>query len=40
VLGQANVPILPGDDAETLASRVLEAEHQLYPRVLKEWLAR
>jgi len=40
VLGQANVPILPGDDAETLAARVLEAEHQLYPRVLKEWLAR
>lgn len=40
VLGQANVPILPSDDAETLASRVLEAEHQLYPRVLKEWLAR
>ena len=39
VLGQAQVPILPGDDAETLATRVLAAEHQLYPRVLKEWLA-
>ncbi|MFW2852201.1 phosphoribosylglycinamide formyltransferase [Sphingomonas sp. TX0543] len=40
VLGQARVPILPGDDAETLAARVLAEEHRLYPRVLAEWLAR
>jgi formyltetrahydrofolate-dependent phosphoribosylglycinamide formyltransferase len=36
VLGQAEVPILPGDDAETLAARVLEAEHRLYPQVLAD----
>src|SRR5262249_44753776 len=29
VLGQARVPILPGDTPETLAARVLETEHQL-----------
>jgi len=31
ILGQARVPVLPGDTAESLASRVLEAEHQLLP---------
>lgn len=40
VLGQARVPILPGDTAEMLAARVLDEEHRLYPRVLAEWLAR
>ena len=40
VLGQARVPILPGETAETLAARVLAEEHRLYPRVLAEWLAR
>ena len=40
VLGQARVPILPGDDAETLAARVLAEEHRLYPRVLASWLTR
>ena len=40
VLGQAEVPILPGDTPETLAARVLAEEHRLYPRVLAEWLAR
>ena len=40
VLGQARVPIQPGDDAETLAARVLAEEHRLYPRVLAEWVAR
>jgi phosphoribosylglycinamide formyltransferase 1 len=29
VLAQARVPVLPGDDAERLAARVLEAEHRL-----------
>ena len=37
VLGQARVPILPGDDAETLAARVLVQEHQLYPAVLRRF---
>lgn len=34
VLGQTAVAILPGDTADTLAARVLIAEHQLYPRCL------
>ncbi len=34
-IGQAKVPVLPGDTAETLAARVLEAEHKLYPACLK-----
>ena len=36
LLGQTAVAILPGDTAETLAARVLIAEHQLYPRCLAE----
>jgi phosphoribosylglycinamide formyltransferase-1 len=34
ILGQARVPVLPGDTAATLAARVLPMEHQLYPMVL------
>lgn len=40
VLGQAEVAILPGDTPETLAARVLIAEHQLYPRALAARVAR
>jgi phosphoribosylglycinamide formyltransferase-1 len=40
VLGQARVPILPDDDAETLAARVLAEEHRLYPQVLADFAAR
>ena len=40
VLGQAHVPILPYDTPDTLAARVLIAEHALYPRILQEFLAR
>jgi len=25
------VPVSPGDDADTLAARVLEVEHRIYP---------
>src|SRR6056297_2477722 len=39
ILGQARVPILPGDTADTLAARVLEAEHRLYPAVLRRFAA-
>lgn len=39
VLGQARVPILPGDTPETLAARVLTSEHQLYPAVLRQFAA-
>lgn len=40
VLGQLVVAITPGDTAESLAARVLIAEHQLYPRVLAEFVGR
>jgi phosphoribosylglycinamide formyltransferase-1 len=39
ILGQARVPILPGDTADTLAARVLGAEHRLYPAVLRRFAA-
>ncbi|MFN4057778.1 MAG: phosphoribosylglycinamide formyltransferase [Roseinatronobacter sp.] len=35
ILGQARVPILPGDTPEHLAARVLPMEHRLYPLVLE-----
>ncbi|KUP92706.1 phosphoribosylglycinamide formyltransferase [Tritonibacter horizontis] len=38
VLGQAEVPILPGDTPDQLASRVLVQEHRLYPLVLSRFL--
>lgn len=31
ILGQASMPILPGDTPETLAQRLLAVEHALYP---------
>jgi phosphoribosylglycinamide formyltransferase-1 len=34
ILGQTEVAIVPGDTADSLASRVLIAEHQLYSRAL------
>ncbi len=38
VLGQTQVPIRPGDTPETLAARVLEREHRLYPKVLRQFI--
>lgn len=40
LLGQTAVAILPGDTAESLAARVLIAEHQLYPRCLADLVQR
>jgi phosphoribosylglycinamide formyltransferase-1 len=34
ILGQAEVPVLPGDSVDTLSDRILAAEHRLYPEVL------
>jgi formyltetrahydrofolate-dependent phosphoribosylglycinamide formyltransferase len=34
VIGQRKVKILPRDDAESLAARVLKEEHKLYPEAL------
>ncbi|WP_076485631.1 phosphoribosylglycinamide formyltransferase [Rhodobacter aestuarii] len=39
ILGQARVPVQAGDNAETLAARVLGQEHALYPAVLRRFLA-
>ena len=36
IIAQARVPVQPGDTAETLAARVLEAEHELLPKVVLE----
>lgn len=40
VLGQLEVPIVPGDSPGTLERRVLAAEHELYPRVLSKFVNR
>lgn len=38
VIIQASVPVLEGDDESTLAKRVLEQEHRIYPQAI-EWFA-
>jgi len=38
VVLQARVPVLPGDDEDTLAARVLREEHVIYPRCVG-WFA-
>ena len=35
---QAPVPVLPDDTAETLAARILEVEHRLYPEAIQRVL--
>lgn len=40
VLAQVQVAIMTDDTTETLAARVLIAEHQLYPRTLAAWVGR
>lgn len=37
IIAQASVPVLPDDDADRLAARVLAEEHRLYPAVLRAW---
>jgi len=39
MLGQARVPVLPGDTEDSLAARVLTLEHKLYPAVLRRFAA-
>ncbi len=34
---QAQVPILEGDTPETLAARVLEQEHRIYPEAIRRF---
>jgi len=38
IIVQARVPVVPGDDPDTLAARVLEQEHRLYPQAIR-WFA-
>ena len=35
IIMQAVVPVLPDDTADTLAARILEQEHKIYPRVIE-----
>jgi phosphoribosylglycinamide formyltransferase-1 len=35
VIAQASVPVHPSDTPQTLADRILEIEHKLYPEALK-----
>lgn len=35
IVAQAEVPVLPGDTPDTLAARVLEQEHVLYPETIQ-----
>jgi phosphoribosylglycinamide formyltransferase-1 len=37
ILGQARVPVEAGDTPDSLAARVLEQEHRLYPLVLRRF---
>jgi phosphoribosylglycinamide formyltransferase-1 len=38
VILQARVPVLPGDDPDGLAARILEQEHRIYPLAIR-WFA-
>ena len=38
IICQAAVPVMAGDSPDTLAARVLAAEHQIYPRAVKWFL--
>ena len=40
ILAQTEVALLPDDDADRLASRILIAEHQLYPATLAQYVTR
>jgi phosphoribosylglycinamide formyltransferase-1 len=37
IVAQETVPVLPGDTPDSLARRVLEVEHRLYPATLKAY---
>ena len=38
ILAQAAVPVLQGDTEQTLAARVLEQEHRIYPQAVRQLL--
>ncbi|GJL95181.1 MAG: phosphoribosylglycinamide formyltransferase [Hyphococcus sp.] len=35
IIGQAAIPVLPGENVESLTARILEQEHRLYPACIK-----
>jgi phosphoribosylglycinamide formyltransferase-1 len=37
ILGQSRIPVLPDDTAESLHARIQVAEHELYPRIVREF---
>ncbi len=39
ILGQARIPLQPGDTPDMLAERLLPLEHKLYPAVLRRYAA-
>jgi phosphoribosylglycinamide formyltransferase-1 len=39
IIAQRNVPVLPGDTAESLHARIQMAEHALYPEVIAQFCA-
>ena len=39
VLAQEEVPVLAGDTVQSLHERIKQCERQLYPRVLKHYMA-
>lgn len=38
IIAQAEVPVLPDDDEDTLAARVLQQEHVIYPQAVRDFL--
>jgi phosphoribosylglycinamide formyltransferase-1 len=40
IIVQAEVPVLEGDTPDTLAARVLEVEHRIYPQALRQVAAK
>ncbi|MBS0340228.1 MAG: phosphoribosylglycinamide formyltransferase [Proteobacteria bacterium] len=40
ILARAEVPVLPGDTAQSLSARVLAQEHVIYPQAIESFLAR
>jgi len=39
IVRQEAVPVLPSDTADTLAARILEAEHRIYPEAIADLIA-
>lgn len=40
IVAQGAVPVLPDDDETTLAARVLEVEHRIFPLAVRAWCER